>query len=88
MKKNDEFINSQCKIDKKLEKLETKSINQIRLKGYKKAFDKCLNLSLTNKNFEMLDLSSKNVFGRLYNNKALSLNHKNKKNYSADKIKT
>ena len=29
MKKNDEFINSQCKIDKKLEKLETKSINQI-----------------------------------------------------------
>ena len=89
MKKNDEFINSQPNIEEKNEILEKKSINQIRLKGYKRAFDKCLNLSLTKKNFKIIDLNTKNVFWRLYNNKTLNLNnHKNKKNNSADKIKT
>ncbi len=73
MEKNDEFLNSQPNVDKKLEKLEKKEFNEIRLKGYKKAFDKCLNLSLTRNDFEMVDLNTNDVFGRLYNNKALRL---------------
>ena len=88
IEKNDEFLNSQPNVDKKLEILETKAINEIRLKGYKKAFDKCLNLSLTRNNFEMVDLNTNDVFGRLYNNKALRISYKMKKNNSADKINT
>ena len=88
IEKNDEFLNSQPNIDKKLEILETKAINEIRLKGYKKAFDKCLNLSLTRNNFEMVNLNTNDVFGRLYNNKALRISYKMKKNNSADKINT
>ena len=63
MEKNDEFLNSQPNVDKKLEKLEKKEFNEIRLKGYKKAFDKCLNLSLTRNDFEMVDLNTNDVFG-------------------------
>ena len=88
IEKNDEFLNSQPNVDKKLEILETKPINEIRLKGYKKAFDKCLNLSLTRNNFEMVNLNTNDVFGRLYNNKALRISYKMKKNNSADKINT
>ena len=88
IEKNDEFLNSQPNVDKKLEILETKAINEIRLKGYKKAFDKCLNLSLTRNNFEMVNLNTNDVFGRLYNNKALRISYKMKKNNSADKINT
>ena len=88
IEKNDEFLNSQPNVDKKLEILETKAINEIRLKGYKKAFDKCLNLSLTRNNFEMVNLNANDVFGRLYNNKALRISYKMKKNNSADKINT
>ena len=88
IEKNEEFLNSQPNVDKKLEILGTKAINAIRLKGYKKAFDKCLNLSLTRNNFEMVNLNTNDVFGRLYNNKALRLSYKMKKNNSADKINT
>ena len=88
IEKNEEFLNSQPNVDKKLEILETKAINEIRLKGYKKAFDKCLNLSLTRNNFEMVNLNTNDVFGRLYNNKALRISYKMKKNNSADKINT
>jgi hypothetical protein len=88
IEKSDEFLNSQPNVDKKLEILETKAINEIRLKGYKKAFDKCLNLSLTRNNFEMVNLNTNDVFGRLYNNKALRISYKMKKNNSADKINT
>ena len=88
IEKNEEFLNSQPNVDKKLEILETKTINEIRLKGYKKAFDKCLNLSLTRNNFEMVNLNTNDVFGRLYNNKALRISYKMKKNNSADKINT
>lgn len=86
MEKNDEFLNSQPDIDKKLEKLEWKNINKIRLDAYKKAFNKCLNLSMSKIDFEMPDLSNKDVFGRLYNNNPLRLNYKEKKSNSADKI--
>ena len=88
IEKNEEFLNSQPNVDKKLEILETKAINEIRLKGYKKAFDKCLNLSLTRNNFEMVNLNTNDVFGRLYKNKALRISYKMKKNNSADKINT
>lgn len=88
IEKNEEFLNSQPNVDKKLEILETKAINEIRLKGYKKAFDKCLNLSLTRNNFEMVNLNTNDVFGRLYSNKALRISYKMKKNNSADKINT
>ena len=87
MEKNDEFINSQPNIDKKIEKLNSKTINELRLNAYKKAFEKCLNLSLTRNKFQMPDLSNKDVFGRLYNNSVLRINQRNKRNNSADKIK-
>ena len=88
MEKNDEFLNSQPNVDIKNEKLESKAFNEIRLKGYKKAFDKCLNLSLTRNDFEMVDLNTNDVFGRLYNNKALRISYKFKKNNSSDNINT
>ena len=68
--KNDEFINSQPSIEKKLSKLYYKSINELRLKGYQKALNKCLNLSVKEKNFNMpdLELNTNDVYSRLYNN--------------------
>ena len=86
MEKNEEFLNSQPNVDIKNEKLEEKAFNEIRLKGYKKAFDKCLNLSLTRNDFEMVDSNTNDVFGRLYNNKALRISYKFKKNNSSDNI--
>ena len=68
--KNDEFLNSQPRIEKKLSKLYYKSINELRLKGYQKALNKCLNLSVSGKKFNMPDveLNQNDVFSRLYNN--------------------
>ena len=81
--KNEEFIHSQPKIEKKLSKLYYKSINELRLKGYQKALNKCLDLSVNCKNFNMPDveLNANNVYSRLYNNYILK--YKNLK----DKIK-
>ena len=88
--KNEEFINSQPKIEKKLSKLYYKSINEIRLKGYQKALNKCLNLSACGKKFNMPDveLNKDNVYSRLYNNyilnfKKLKEKNKNSRNSSA-----
>ena len=86
IKKNTQFLNSQPNVDKKIEKLNSKTINELRLKGYKKAFEKCLNLSITRNDFELPDLTTNDTFGRLYNNDALRINYKMKKNNSADKI--
>ena len=68
--KNEEFINSQPKIEKKLSKLYYKSINELRLKGYEKALNKCLDLTVNCKNFNMPDveLNTNDVYSRLYNN--------------------
>lgn len=68
--KNYEFIKSQPKIGIKLSKLHFKPINEIRLKGYEKALNKCLNLSVKEKDFSMPDigLNANNVYSRLYNN--------------------
>ena len=87
--KNEEFINSQPKIEKKLSKLYYKSINELRLKGYEKALNKCLNLSVSSKKFNMPDveLNQNDVYSRLYNNyilkyKILKEKNKNSRNSS------
>lgn len=80
IEKDDEFIKSQPRVDKKLKKIHSKSVNEIILNGYKRALDKCLKDSLTKKNFEIIDLNSKDVFGRLYNNYSSSIySYNNKK---------
>lgn len=66
--KDYEFIDSQPKVDKKIKKYNSKSVNEVILKGYKRAFDKCLNDSLSKENFEIIDLNSNDIYGRLYNN--------------------
>lgn len=68
--KNYEFIKSQPKIEIKLSKLFFKPINEIRLKGYQKALNKCIDLSAKEKDFSMpnIGLDVKNVYSRLYNN--------------------
>ena len=68
--KNYEFIKSQPRIDKKLSTLYFKPVNEIRLKGYQKALNKCLNLSEKEKNFSMpnIELDVNDVYSRLYNN--------------------
>ena len=77
--KNNDFINSQPKIEKKLSTLYYKSINELRLKGYQKALKKCLDLSTTSKNFTMpdIEINANDVYSRLYNN--YILNYKNLK---------
>ena len=88
--KNEEFINSQPKIEKKLSKLYYKSINELRLKGYEKALNKCLDLTVNCKNFNMPDveLNTNDVYSRLYNNYILKYKYlkektKKSKNSSA-----
>ena len=68
--KNRKFYKSQPLIDKKLRKLMFRSINDIRIKGYEKAFEDCNNRTMTNKKFNLPDvtLDESNVYSRLYNN--------------------
>ncbi len=83
MEKNEKFIKSQPSIDKKLEKISSKSVNEIRLKGYKRAFNKCLQLSSRN-DFKIIDINNNDTFERLYNNYAKKISYndimKQKKN--------
>ena len=80
MEKDNEFLDSQPKVDKKIKKYDSKSVNEIILKGYKRAFDKCLNDSLTKENFQIIDLNTNDVYGRLYNNYSSTIyNDKNNK---------
>jgi len=86
--KNFQFIKSQPKIEIKLSKLYFKPMNEIRLNGYQKALNKCLDLSVKEKDFSMPDigLDAKNVYSRLYNNYILKNKRKKKsktKNRSA-----
>ena len=81
VEKDDEFIKSQPKLDKKLKKISSKSVNEIILHGYKRALDKCLKDSLTKKNFEIINLNTNDVYGRLYNNYSSTIyNYNNIKN--------
>ena len=68
--KNKQFYKSQPLIDKKIRKLMFRSINDIRIRGYQKAFEDCYNRTITNKNFNLPDvtLNESNVYSRLYNN--------------------
>ena len=78
--KNKNFFKSQPLIDKKLTKLSFRPINDIRIRGYQKAFLNCLDRTFENKDFNLPDiqLDSKNVFSRLYNNVILKNLPKNK----------
>ena len=68
--KNRKFYKSQPLIDRKLRKLLYYSVNDIRIRGYEKAFEVCNNKSLTNREFSLPDIAvnEENVFSRLYNN--------------------
>ena len=85
--KNHNFYNSQPIIEKKLSKLFYKSVNEIRLAGYKRALNKCLNLSKSNKDFIMpkVGLNANDVYSRLYNNYILNTKKKKKKKISTRK---
>ena len=93
VEKDDLFIKSQPKVDKKLKKISSKSVNEIILQGYKRAFDKCLKDSLTKKNFEIIKLNTNDVYGRLYNNYSSTIysyntiknNNKNKNEFYPNK---
>jgi hypothetical protein len=63
-----------------LTKLSFRPINDIRIRGYQKAFLNCLDRTFENKDFNLPDiqLDSKNVFSRLYNNVILKNLPKNK----------
>ena len=84
--KDDKFLNSQPNIDKKIKILNSKAINYIKLKGYKRAFEKCLNNSLTKKKFRINNVNTNDVYGRLYNNKSLQISNKINRNNSQNKI--
>ncbi len=91
VEKDDLFIKSQPKVDKKLKKISSKSVNEIILQGYKRAFDKCLKDSLTKKNFEIIKLNTNDVYGRLYNNYSSTIysyntiKNKNKNDFNPNK---
>ena len=61
-------------------KLSFRPINDIRIRGYHKAFQNCLDRTFENKDFNLpnIELDSNNVFSRLYNNVIV-------KNYSKNK---
>jgi hypothetical protein len=63
-------------IENKLKKLYFKPMNEIRLKGYQRAFHQCLNKSLSDKHFDMPDIKFdiNNVYSRLFNNVILNAN--------------
>ena len=75
--KNDEFLKEQSPIAEILKYKYYKPVNEIRLKGYQRAFKKCLNLSIHSKNFDLPDsqFNMKNVYSRLFNNQILSQNY-------------
>ena len=68
--KNRKFYKSQPLIDRKLRKLMYQSVNDIRLRGYEKAFEDCCDRSLSNQKFKLPEVGiyESNVYSRLYNN--------------------
>ena len=87
--KNKQFYKSQPLIEKKIRKLMFRSINDIRIRGYEKAFEDCNNRTMTNKNFNLPDvaLNESNVYSRLYNNIIIKNKTRNfnKSNYNIHK---
>ena len=87
-KKNENFHKKQIKENKLSRKLFFKSINDIRLEGYRKAVEGCLDKSERNENFSIPDISFNinNVYSRLYHNAILTPIKLSEK--SNNKIKT
>ena len=83
-KKNNSFHKKQINMNEFLTKLFFKPVNDIRLEGYKKAVEKCLNKSEKKENFIFPDISFNinDVYSRLYHNaiKPVKLNEKKKEN--------
>ena len=84
--KQELFLKCHPSIDNKLKKLYYKPINEIRLQGYRKAFDQCLKRAKSDQNFDMpnIDLDMNNVYSRLFRNAILNPNLLRSKN-SQDK---
>ena len=84
-KKNNSFHKKQINMNDFLTKLFFKPVNDIRLEGYKKAIEECLNKSEKAENFHFPDISFNinDVYSRLYHNaiKPVKLNEKKKDNY-------
>jgi len=83
--KNHNFHKKQLNTNKLLKKLFFKTVNDIRLEGYKKAVEDCLDKSDRYENFSIPDISFNinDVYSRLYHNAILNpikINDKNKDN--------
>ena len=82
-KKNKSFEKKNERENKKLKELAFKRKNEVKLQGYKRAVEKCLDNSCSDKQFKIPDISLniKNAFSRLYKNAILSpINIATKKN--------
>lgn len=68
--KNKKFYKNQPLIDRKLRKLSFQPVNDIRIRGYEKAFEECNKRSLANQEFNLPDIAinESSVYSRLYNN--------------------
>ena len=78
--KNKQFFKNQPLIEKKLTKLSFRPVNDIRIKGYHKAFENCLMRAFQNKDFSLpnVELNLDNVYSRLYNNVIMKNKIRNK----------
>ena len=78
--KNKKFFKSQPLVNKKLAKLTFRPVNDIRIRGYQKAFQYCLHHSFQDKHFNLpnIELNADNVYSRLYNNVIVKSKTKNK----------
>ena len=87
--KQDLFLKSQPMVANKSKKLYFKPINEIRLKGYQRAFDQCLQRSLSDKKFDLpnIQFNINDVYSRLYNNAILNQNLLRDKNTKEKKEK-
>ena len=74
--KQELFLKYQPMIDNKLKKLYYKPINEIRLQGYQRAFNQCINRSMSDHKFNLPDigLNINDVYSRLFNNSILNIN--------------
>ena len=90
-KKNYAFHKKQINTNKLFTELFFKPVNDIRLEGYKKAVEECLNKSEQNDNFPLPDISFNinDVYSRLYHNAILSpIKIKKKKEEDDGRTKT
>ena len=74
--KQELFLKSQPMINSKLKRLYYKPINEIKLQGYQRAFNQCLNRSLSDKEFDLpnIKFNMNDVYSRLFNNVILNQN--------------